>query len=80
MLGKTVKKGLWLAGGIVCLTLAIIGLLLPIVPQVPFFIASIFCFVRCSERFNNWLSQHPWFIRFQTLIHISEPTRPHNST
>jgi len=64
MFGRTVTKGAWLAGGILFLLLAIIGLLLPIVPQMPFFIVAAFCFVRCSRRFNAWIERQHWFGRF----------------
>lgn len=64
MLGRTVKKSAWLVGGILFLILAIIGLLLPVIPQMPFFVASVFCFVRCSQRLNDWLSRQHGFARF----------------
>ena len=64
MIIKTLHKTAWLTGGIIFLVLAIIGLLLPIIPQMPFFLISAFCFIRCSPRFNNWLSHQHWFANF----------------
>lgn len=64
MLIKTLHKTAWLTAGIIFLALAVVGLLLPIIPQMPFFIASTICFVRCSQRFNHWLGRQKWFIRF----------------
>jgi uncharacterized membrane protein YbaN (DUF454 family) len=64
MILKTLHQTAWLTAGSVFLVLAVIGLLLPIIPQMPFFIAAVFCFVRCSPRFNAWLGRQHWFERF----------------
>ncbi|MBI9019918.1 MAG: DUF454 family protein [Verrucomicrobia bacterium] len=64
MILKTIHKTAWLAGGVVFFLLFLIGLLLPVIPQLPFFIVSIFCFIRCSPRFNDWMSRKRWFKRF----------------
>lgn len=72
---KTVfHRGLWMAAGFLFLLLGIIGLLLPVVPQLPFFMASIICFMRCSKRFNAWMVKQAWFIRLRTRFrHIFHP-------
>ena len=64
MILKTLHKTAWMTAGVAFLILAVIGLLLPVIPQMPFFIASIICLVRCSKRFNDWLGRQKWFIRF----------------
>ncbi len=64
MILKTLHKTAWLTVGAIFLALAVIGLLLPIIPQMPFFIVSVFCFARCSPRFNAWLGRQHWFARF----------------
>jgi len=64
MIIRTLHKTAWLTAGTVFLALAVVGLLLPIVPQMPFFLAAIFCFVRCSPRFNTWLGRQHLYIRF----------------
>ena len=73
---KTIHRGLWLLAGIFFLLIGIIGLLLPVVPQLPFFLASILCFMRCSRRFNGWMEKKPWFIglraRFRHLRHLRD--------
>jgi hypothetical protein len=66
MFKKTVKKGIWLSGGIIFLLLALIGLLLPVIPQVPFFLVAVLCFVRCSPRLNKWVGRQHWFQTFHT--------------
>ena len=62
---RTFHRGLWLLAGLFFLLLGIIGLLLPVIPQLPFFLASILCFMRCSKRFNGWMEKKPWFIRLR---------------
>ena len=61
MIIKTVHKTAWMIGGVIFLLLAIIGLLLPIVPQLIFFVLSMVCFLRCSDRLNEWISHQHWF-------------------
>lgn len=43
--------------GIVLFVLGIVGLFLPIIPQVPFFLAAIFCFSKASRRFNRFIKK-----------------------
>ena len=62
---KTIHRGLWLAAGVFFTLLGGIGLLLPIIPQLPFFLAAIICFMRGSKRFAGWMEKKPWFIRLR---------------
>lgn len=50
---------LTLAG--VCLVLGIIGLLLPVMPTVPFLIVAAWAASRSSPRLHRWLITHPRF-------------------
>lgn len=50
---------LWKAAGWACLGLALAGLAVPIVPQVPFAIAAAYCFSRGSPRLHAWLRKRP---------------------
>ncbi|MEI4485388.1 YbaN family protein [Frigidibacter sp. MR17.14] len=49
---------LWATLGSLALALAVIGLLLPLMPTVPFALAAAFCFARSSERIHQWLLNH----------------------
>lgn len=51
---KNPLKLVWLAAGFVCLGLGTIGAVLPILPTVPFYMATVFCFAKGSERLHTW--------------------------
>lgn len=65
---KHFHRGLWLAAGLFFTLLGVIGLLLPVVPQLPFFLAATLCFMRCSKRFTQWMEKQPWFIRIRKRV------------
>ncbi|WP_409361387.1 YbaN family protein [Bartonella heixiaziensis] len=47
--------------GWVMVVLGIIGIVLPIMPTVPFLLVASWCFARSSPRFHNWLHNHRIF-------------------
>lgn len=66
---KTIHRGLWLAAGLLFLLIGTIGLLLPIVPQIPFFAAAIFCLMRGSARFRLWIQRQAWLTKLRARFH-----------
>lgn len=48
------KKILYIFIGCISLGLGIIGVILPILPTVPFVLLAAFCFARSSERLDGW--------------------------
>ena len=46
------------ACGWISVALAILGILLPVLPTVPFLLLALACFSRSSERFHSWLVEH----------------------
>lgn len=51
----------WLTIGFLCVGLAFAGIVLPLVPTVPFLLLAAFCFARSSDRFHDWLLNHRLF-------------------
>ena len=47
--------------GILALALGALGILLPLLPTVPFMILAAFCFARSNPRLEAWLVEHPYF-------------------
>lgn len=51
----SIKRITFVVLGCVSLALAVIGVVLPILPTVPFLALAAFCFAKSSDRLNNWL-------------------------
>lgn len=51
----SIKRITFIVLGCVSLALAVIGVVLPILPTVPFLALAAFCFAKSSDRLNNWL-------------------------
>ena len=47
-------KYIWILLGFISLFLGTIGIVLPILPTVPFYIATVYCFAKNSETLHNW--------------------------
>ncbi|WP_170790205.1 YbaN family protein [Ruegeria lacuscaerulensis] len=52
---------LWATLGLICVALAVIGVVLPLLPTVPFLLLAAFFFARSSSRLHNWLITHRTF-------------------
>lgn len=51
---KNPFKIVWLILGLLCLGLGTVGVVLPILPTVPFYMATVFCFAKSSRRLHDW--------------------------
>lgn len=51
---KKTGKILWATAGFLCFGLGTVGIVLPILPTVPFYLATLFCFTKSSERLHSW--------------------------
>ena len=49
-----ISKVIFITVGCICLELGTVGIILPILPTVPFFMATAFCFAKSSERLHRW--------------------------
>lgn len=45
---------LWVLAGFVSLGLGCIGIVLPILPTVPFYMLTVFCFAKSSKKLHSW--------------------------
>ncbi|MFY2824084.1 YbaN family protein [Ruegeria sp. MALMAid1280] len=51
----------WAILGLICVGLAMVGIVLPLLPTVPFLLLAAFFFARSSSRLHNWLVTHRSF-------------------
>lgn len=54
MKNKNPLRIFWILLGFICLGLGAAGVVLPILPTVPFFMATVFCFAKSSKRLHDW--------------------------
>ena len=51
---KNPLKVVWIVLGFLCLGLGTVGIVLPILPTVPFYMATLFCFAKSSKKLHDW--------------------------
>ena len=49
-----IRKIIFIVSGCICLGLGCIGIALPVLPTVPFFLATVFFFANSSQRLHDW--------------------------
>lgn len=54
MMIKNPLRIFWIALGFICLGLGTAGIMLPVLPTVPFYMATAFCFAKSSQRLHDW--------------------------
>ena len=67
------QKILWLILALFLCICGVIGLLLPVIPQVPFFIGAAWSLTKASPRFESWLHSRRWYQ--QTILHLIHTKR-----
>lgn len=78
MIIKLVLKLGWILLGSISFVGGIIGMLLPVIPQVPFFLLTIWCITKISPRFHNWLLRNPLYIKYaKPLVNRLENLKHH---
>ena len=58
---KRCMRFTYLLIGHTSLTLAFVGIFVPLLPTTPFVLLAAACYSRGSERFNSWIHEHPRF-------------------
>lgn len=53
-----------LIGGIVLVSIGVLGMFIPLLPTTIFFILAAWCFARSSERFHHWLHHNRLFGKY----------------
>lgn len=56
-----VRRALWVVAGACALGLGLAGIVLPVMPTVPFVLLAAFCFSRGCRRCERWLLEHRHF-------------------
>ena len=49
-----IKRLIFLILGCICLALGTVGVFFPILPTVPFYLATVFCFSQSSRKLHEW--------------------------
>ena len=47
-------KYIWIAIGLIFFAIGTVGVFLPILPTFPFYVVTVFCFVRSSKKLHKW--------------------------
>jgi len=50
---------IWMGVGFLCLALGALGIVLPLLPTVVFWILAAFAFSKSSDRLHAWMMTHP---------------------
>ena len=61
---RFVLRGIWLVLAIFFFVLGLVGLALPVIPQVPFFLLAIYFTSKFSPRFHNWNSNNRLYKKY----------------
>lgn len=56
-----IKKAFWFTLGILLLGVAYLGVIVPGLPWSTPVLGATFCFAKSSEKFHNWILNHPRF-------------------
>jgi uncharacterized membrane protein YbaN (DUF454 family) len=59
--GRKLVRTLWFIAGSICVVLAAIGIVLPVLPTTPFLLAAAACYYKSSQRMHRWLLNNKWF-------------------
>lgn len=55
------RRHLWNGSGWASLGLGVVGIVVPLLPTVPFVILAAYCFARGNPKAERWLVEHPTY-------------------
>lgn len=58
---KNIKKAVWFVLGMMLVGVAYLGVFLPGLPWSTPILGAAFCFAKSSDKFHNWIMNHPRF-------------------
>ena len=58
---QVLRKILFISLGIICVTLSLIGIFVPVLPTIPLLLLAAYFFARSSNRALQWLMNNRWF-------------------
>jgi uncharacterized membrane protein YbaN (DUF454 family) len=58
---RPLRRFLYRSAGLASLALGAAGVVLPLLPTVPFVLLAAFCFARSDERLARWIEEHRTF-------------------
>lgn len=58
---EKIKKAIWFTLGIILVGVAYLGVILPGLPWSTPILGAAFCFAKSSDKFHNWIMDHPKF-------------------
>jgi uncharacterized membrane protein YbaN (DUF454 family) len=68
-----VTRWLLIAAGVICIVLAAVGAVMPVLPTTIFLLGAVACFARSSPRLERKLVQHRLFAPYMPYIYGNEP-------
>ena len=70
---RYIYRSLLFVVGVFFILLGFVGLLLPVVPQVPLFIVGAICLMKSSNRIKEWVKGHELYQKHcQKIIEIGK--------
>lgn len=72
---ENLKKRVWGVIGLVCFALGSVGIVMPVLPTAPLYLASLYAFSRSSDRLRNRFLSSPLLARYTKHFRQKKMTR-----
>lgn len=70
---KRMMKIFWIILGFVCFGTGTLGVVLPVLPTVPFYMGTAFCFAKSSEKLYAWFKRQRFIKNTWKVLWRSAP-------